>query len=135
MRTAELAFGPGAARPEPGLREIDVGEWSGRLMEDIRADPRTRPEADLRALYDAPPGGEGLLALERRCRALLDTLDRPTVLVGHGMTGRMLRTLALGCGPEALDDLPSGQGAAFRISHGREEAFWPEPEDASPPPA
>ncbi|MEM6277220.1 MAG: histidine phosphatase family protein, partial [Pseudomonadota bacterium] len=67
-------------------------------------------------LYEAAPGGEGLTALEHRCRAFLDDLAGPAVLVTHGITGRMLRALWLGLGQDGLDDLPGGQGVVFHLS-------------------
>jgi probable phosphoglycerate mutase len=128
-RTAELAFGPGVARPEPALMEIDVGRWSGRRIADVLATAGLPPEPDMLTLYSAAPGGEGFAALAARCEGLLRRLDGPAILVGHGIAGRMIRTLALGLPLGALSDLPGAQGGAFRIRDGHEEVAWPEPRD------
>lgn len=116
-QTARLAFG--AAVPhDPRLAEICVGHWSGALEHDLR-----RAHPDLFAggpldWYDRSPGGEGLAALRARCRAFLDDLTGPTLVVTHGITLRMLRLLVLD-----LPDLACGtvrQGGVHVLRGGAE---------------
>ena len=47
----------GSVRFTEGLREIDVGDWTGRAIDDIRAEDEDAYQA-WRAGKSAPPGGE-----------------------------------------------------------------------------
>ncbi|MEQ6247837.1 histidine phosphatase family protein [Sulfitobacter sp. HNIBRBA3233] len=115
--TARTALaGRGPIRSEPLLREIGVGAWAGRRRDDIAATWPVPIEGF--ELYEQAPEGEGFAALEARCRLLLQRLDRPTVLVTHGMTSRMIRAIALGLGRAGVADVDGGQGVVFHISNG-----------------
>ncbi len=108
----------GAIATDDRLREIGVGDWAGRVRSDLLA---LAPDArDTFDLYAYAPGGEGFDALHRRCTAFLDDLDGPAVLITHGITSRMLRLIALGLEPDALRDLPGGQGVVFYIENQRQ---------------
>lgn len=73
----------------PGLRELDVGEWSGLTRSQIAAEwPETLARWDAGAL-DATPGGEGRAAFDRRVRtALTEVLEshlgQQLLVVAHG---------------------------------------------------
>ena len=122
IETAGLAVAPLMERIETDvrLREIEVGEWSGRQRDSlgIPYDPNV-PSGETLALYESAPGGEGLARLEARCQDFLDDLVEPTVIVTHGITGRMLRALWLGLGQAGLNDLPGGQGIVFHLKDGQ----------------
>lgn len=123
VETAGLAVAPLVARLEIDvrLREIEVGDWSGRQRDELGVgyDPAEVPGETL-ALYEAAPGGEGLVRLEERCQAFLDNLSGPSVLVTHGITGRMLRSLWLGMGRDGVSLMPGGQGIVFHLGkHGQ----------------
>jgi probable phosphoglycerate mutase len=49
-------------------------------------------------------------------------IDRPTVIVGHGASGRILRGYLLGLAPRRGPHLSAPQDRVFRISRGREDA-------------
>ncbi|MEL6548665.1 MAG: histidine phosphatase family protein [Pseudomonadota bacterium] len=121
IETAGIAVAPLMARIETDdrLREIDVGAWSGKLRDELGVpyDP-AMPSGETMELYEAAPGGEGFARLEARCRAFLDSLDGPAVLVTHGITSRMLRALHLGQGRDKLSELPGGQGNVFHLKDG-----------------
>jgi len=124
LATARLALGPDwPATPDPRLREIDVGAWEGWLVKDVAAASGLPDDSPPLALYEAIPGGEGLDGLRDRVRAFLATLDRPSVLVTHGITSRMIRTLATGRDLDRLDELPGGQGVVFRVRDGAHESL------------
>ena len=102
------------------LREIEVGEWSGQLKHDLRGLGHTyeeTPDGPL-ALYEHAPGGEGFAALRARCETFLQSLERPTVCVTHGITSRMLRTVAMGRPSASLGELPGGQGVIYGVKNG-----------------
>ena len=103
------------------LREIEVGEWAGKLRAGLRAPPgvvlEDTPDGPL-ALYEYAPGGEGFAALRARCTALLEDLRGPSILVTHGITSRMVRAVALGLPSAAIGDLPGGQGMVHVVENG-----------------
>ena len=68
---AEL-LGLAAVGVEPGLREVDVGEWSGLTRPEIEARwPRLLADWSLGRL-ESTPGGESLTALRARVTAAID---------------------------------------------------------------
>ena len=118
--TARLAFG---VEPDcdPRLREIAMGDWSGLDRAEIDARWPGPPEEHFIAFYARAPNGEGFDSLWARSAELLAALDRPAILVTHGMTSRVLRTIALGRSRAEMGRLPGGQGVVFRLSQGRHE--------------
>ncbi|MCH2078524.1 MAG: phosphoglycerate mutase family protein [Rhodobacteraceae bacterium] len=126
VETAGLAVAPlmGRLEIDVRLREIEVGEWSGlhRDTLGVEYDPAEVPGETL-ALYEAAPGGEGLARLEKRCQAFLDDLTGPSVLITHGITGRMLRSLWLGMGQEGVSRMPGGQGIVFHLHEGGQDVL------------
>ena len=121
FQTAGIAVAPvmGRVRTDDRLREIEVGKWSGLLRSELRVDGDLAdgPDGPI-ALYEQAPGGEGFDALELRCRAFLDDLTGPSVLVTHGITSRMLRTIALGLRRSELGKIAGGQGNLFHLKDG-----------------
>ncbi len=101
------------------LREIEVGEWSGMRRSDLKYDGNLDegPDGPI-GLYEQAPGGEGFDALEARCRSFLGDLTGPTVVVTHGITSRMLRTIVLGLGRSELGKIAGGQGNLFHLKDG-----------------
>lgn len=69
--TASLLGFPGAV-PTPGLREISVGDWTGRLIPEIIADD---PEgyAEWRAGTVSPPAGESWTQFVERVCGVIET--------------------------------------------------------------
>ncbi len=122
LATARLALGDAwSAIPDDRLREIGVGEWEGWLMADIDASAGLPDDSRPLDFYTAAPGGEGLEALRARVRDFLDTLTGPSLIVTHGITSRMIRTLATGRDLDRFDELPGGQGVVFRVRDGQHE--------------
>jgi broad specificity phosphatase PhoE len=86
--------------PDPRLREIDQGEWTGRTGDEIRS---RWPHLwdDTRRREPARPGGETPEQLRERALAALTRVvhEHPTgtvVLVSHGVTMRVLVAEVLG---------------------------------------
>lgn len=127
VRTAELALGPGRATPDERLREIGVGGFEGRLLPELVAEhPFLFSEEGPIEWHYEVPDGEGHDALRARVSAFLAELRTPAVVVCHGITGRMLRGLALGLDRAGAWDLPGGQGVVWRIEDGRHEVLAPD---------
>ena len=104
------------------LMEIDVGDWQGMYQADIIA--RHGPVVDpARRLFAVPPpGGEWFPDIARRLQGWLSELDRPTLVISHGVTSRVLRGLLAGGKPwhgiPVADDLP--QGSIVHLHDGHE---------------
>jgi len=100
--TAEIALA-GVNRTadlHEALREVDTGDWAGLHISDImNADPRV---------------------FKTRLLEFLESLQKPTVIVTHGMVGFVLRGLYLGLTFEEMAGQVGGQGVVFHLSDGRE---------------
>jgi len=128
VETAAIALGPLVTEitTDTDLREVGVGEWTGRLRAELIDPTEWQVTADgVLELYDMAPGGEGLAGLEARCAQFLARLEGPHVLVTHGITSRMIRALALGHGPNVtlamLSEMPGGQGVVYHVKDGRQK--------------
>ena len=75
--------------------------------------------------FNSPGGGESYAVFSSRIWLVLEALQRPTVIVAHGIVGRVLRGLWLGLERGQLAGLPGGQGCIFHLKEGREELLWP----------
>jgi probable phosphoglycerate mutase len=109
------------------LLEISVGAWEGHLIDDLR---RRHPNdfAD-RDWHFRAPDGETYDQVYARASGWLADQDpaRPTIVVSHGVTGRLIRAAYLGLGPEAAMDQPIPQDAVFRLHDGQVERIDCEP--------
>ena len=128
VETAAIALGPLVTEitTDTDLREVGVGEWTGRLRAELIDPTEWQVTADgVLELYDMAPGGEGLAGLEARCARFLARLEGPHVLVTHGITSRMIRALALGNGPNVtlamLSEMPGGQGVVYHVKDGQQK--------------
>ncbi len=122
FETAAIALARQAAflRTDDRLREIDVGLWSGKLRSEVSANGivlEDTPDGPL-ALYEHAPEGEGFAALRARCTAFLNDLTGPTLCVTHGITSRMLRTVAMDQPSASLEHRPGGQGMVHVVENG-----------------
>ena len=131
-QTADIAAaraGGGPVRVEPQLREIGIGDWAGRSRAELMAETPALFDGPPLAWYDHAPGGEGLEGLATRLHGFLSGLTRPSVLVTHGITSRMLRCLAQSLPPEAFGQVSGGQGVVYRIAGGQSTCFDAPPEN------
>jgi broad specificity phosphatase PhoE len=119
VQTAGIALARLAAdiHTDARLREIGVGDWSGLLRDTLPLPDGPDPYA---LQYDMAPNGEGFAALEIRARAFLDDLTGPSVLVTHGITSRVLRTLIVGPSATAQVTDHGGQGCVYHLKDGQQ---------------
>jgi glucosyl-3-phosphoglycerate phosphatase len=82
------------------LREIDVGEWAGRLLTEFPAGP----EFSWRGGPVVPPGGEAWPEFAERVGAVVDALlaDGPWIVVAHGGVVRAAVTHLTGADARSL---------------------------------
>jgi broad specificity phosphatase PhoE len=97
------------------LREIGVGDWSGRLRHEL---PVPKGKDPFMAQYDIAPNGEGFARLKLRCRAFLADLQGPAVLITHGITSTMIRGLVVGEKAHAERTTHGGQGCVYHLKDG-----------------
>lgn len=121
----ELGLDAAEWRDDPRLAELSYGDWEGSSWQEIEVHTpgaldawKTDPET-----Y-CPPGGESHAALRlRQAAALADIIasNTRTVVVGHGVSGAVLRGLNLGLDARAMFVLEKPQDAFFRLLAGLEE--------------
>ncbi|WP_135504714.1 histidine phosphatase family protein [Roseovarius aestuariivivens] len=124
LHTARIAadgLGP-LIETDPALFEIDLGAWQGRRVAEI---PEAQEARDPHLWKFTGPGCERLEEMAARLTAFLAALDRPAVIVTHGVTSRMLRCLALGRALEALGSVPGGQGVVHHLRQGTARVIAP----------
>jgi probable phosphoglycerate mutase len=92
-----------------------LGEWAGQPRDQLMTQSGA---SDGFALYDLAPGGEGLMALRLRCERFLKGLGRPSVLITHGITSRMLRLILTDQPNGRLRSMKGGQGVVFHLENG-----------------
>lgn len=117
FQTAGIALGRIAMhiRTDDRLREIGVGDWSGLLRDDL---PMPEGKDPFMAQYEIAPNGEGFAALETRCRNFIADLKGPAVLITHGITSRMLRSIIAGDGAVSVRTIHGGQGCVYHLKDG-----------------
>lgn len=121
----EIGLADGDWRDDPRLAELAYGAWEGLSWKDIEVSHPTAL-ADWRAdphTY-CPPGGESHAELRARSAAVLAEVAAAgtrTVIVGHGVSGAVLRGLNLGLDAQAMFVLEKPQDAFFRLTAGLED--------------
>lgn len=124
VETARIALGARPFRQDARLTEIDIGNYTGMTMAELRvADPDAFAGGEL-DWYDRTPGGEDFVALRARVAAFLAELEQPAILVTHGITLRMIRAVAMDLPSTRLQEMPVFQGALHRVSAGRHQVFF-----------
>lgn len=132
VETARIVFGGAPFRQDPRLVEIDVGAFTGRRLPELRVEhPKSFAALGL-GWYDLCPGSEGFAALERRSRAFLADLTAPALIVGHGVSLRMIWAIATGTGIARLHEAPLEQGGILAVSGGTSRVLHPTNGLASP---
>ena len=99
-----------AAEYDPRLREVCMGEWSGRTSQEIQSSYAEQWQARLADPEGyRPPNGENRFDVKRRVAPLLEELNNAPhdqiVLVSHGITIRVLLELLLGYSDETTRSL------------------------------
>jgi broad specificity phosphatase PhoE len=101
------------------FNELDVGQWTGKTIEDLRSSPSWKQYNRLRSLY-APPGGEKLIDVQQRSWNALDRIIREqkegaVAIVTHGDVIRSLLLLFLGAPLDHILRLEVGTGSLSEV--------------------
>ncbi|SLN43927.1 Putative phosphoserine phosphatase 2 [Roseovarius albus] len=103
------------------LQEVSAGEWEGRtrpeLFEELGMEDGPGTEF---TLFTSAPGGETVAELRTRCAAFLSELAGPSVVITHGVTGLLLRGIAMDLDEVQLRQLERGQGCIYHLQDGVE---------------
>ncbi len=88
-----------AARTDPRLIEIGMGEWSGRYYKDVLAEADDFLNREHQLYTRAAPGGEWYDGIAARVSSWLDETDDDPgdrLVIMHGMSSRVLRGVMTG---------------------------------------
>jgi broad specificity phosphatase PhoE len=106
------------------LAEIDLGEWTGILADEVKVKDPARWEARQKDKWNIPcPGGESFSMAAARAESWLLSVTEPTVAISHGVFGRVLRALYLGLPPAQISGMEEPHGSVFRLEGGRITRF------------
>jgi len=98
------------------LREIDLGDWSGKVIETLKisdADNWNTRETDK---WNIPvPGGESYADVAKRATDWFNGLTGPTIAVSHGGFARILRGLYYGLGWQQMSGFDEPYGTVFKF--------------------
>lgn len=103
------------------LVEISFGAWEGLTWEEMETRAPDHYRAFLtNAWTSGPPEGESYGAAAQRVGDWLRSLSRDTVVVAHGGTSRVLRTLVCRLDPGGVLDLSVPQDKIILLEDGAE---------------
>jgi probable phosphoglycerate mutase len=128
-RETAAALGHPEAAPDPVWREIDVGEWAGRLLADLPAGP----EPSWRGGDLVPPGGERWEELAARVADALEALTAAGgdwLVVTHG--GVVRAAVSFVTGADARRMAGPGNASVTVLEPGRLVAYGWTPDGAIP---
>lgn len=104
------------------LREINVGDWTGRAIEEIRAEDELAYQG-WRAGTSAPPGGEAWTDFVTRVTTVIDAerLDpcQNLLVVCHGGVIRAILQRYLGLEPANVIPVAPASLSALRLGNGK----------------
>jgi broad specificity phosphatase PhoE len=105
---------------DEAFNELDVGQWTGKTIEDLQSSPSWKQYNQLRSLY-APPGGERLIDVQQRSWNALDRMIREqregtVAIVTHGDVIRSLLLLFLGAPLDHILRLEVGTGSVSEVN-------------------
>ena len=133
--TAKLALLPlgQQAQHDSRLKEVHFGGWEGKTYVEVFGADDIDRSKDRFNRYFSSPGGESYQDIASRCRAFLSDLDGESIVITHGITSRILRGIWLGLAPEAMLDLPIGQGCVYHLHGGTEHCLEAAPANIATP--
>ncbi len=122
VRETANRIGAGDARLTEELREIDVGDWTGRTIDEIRAENEEAYQA-WRAGTSTAPGGEAWGDFVNRVTAVIEAEYREPcknlLIVCHGGVIRAILQHYIGLNPAFIIPVAPASLSAFRIGNGK----------------
>ena len=123
-RVRDTAHRIGARTPRftQDLREIDVGDWTGRAIDDIRAEDEDAYQG-WRAGISAPPGGETWPNFVDRVTGVVEAEQRVAcqnlLIVCHGGVIRAILQRYVGLNPAQIIPVAPASLSALRLGNGK----------------
>ncbi len=98
------------------LAEVSFGDWEGMTRREVEAaNPWLESHGPYGWQFHAP-NGERYEGVRERLLGFVMEVDRPTIAISHGMSGRILRGHYAGLDQDAACSLPVPQDRVFRLS-------------------
>ncbi|MDJ0992943.1 MAG: histidine phosphatase family protein [Dinoroseobacter sp.] len=123
VRDTAHRIGAEPMRFTEALREIDVGDWTGRAIEDIRGENEDAYQG-WRAGTSAPPGGETWASFVERVTDVIETEKRNAcenlLIVCHGGVIRAILQRYIGLDPAQIIPVAPASLSAFRLGNGKQ---------------
>ena len=113
--TARIALNGAEYLVDARLAEINTGDWEGKLRSEI-----AYGQSDIET-YAKAPGGEGMAGLQARVADFLESLTGPSIIVSHGILGKVLRGHIRGLDIDGMTALCNRQGVVYVLENGSEE--------------
>ena len=125
QQTAQIALGGYCYQTDARLAEAHAGDWQGLLRDDVAVDYADIVTPDMSALevFLAAPGGEGWDMFNARVLDFLRELSEPTVIVGHGLWGQVMRGHLLGLERADMGHLSNEQACVYVLENGTEQVL------------
>jgi len=102
------------------LRELDLGDWSGRVIETLKVSDAANWQMRERDKWNIPvPGGESYADVAKRATDWFAGLTGPTIAISHGGIGRILRGLYQGLTWQEISALDEPYSTIFRFQNGQ----------------
>lgn len=122
VRDTALRIGADKLRFTQELREIDVGDWTGRAIEDIRAEDEGAYQG-WRAGTSAPPAGEAWSDFANRVAGVIEKEKsspcQNLLIVCHGGVIRAILQRYIGLDPAQIIPVAPASLSAFRLGNGK----------------
>ncbi len=124
VRVRDTAHRIGAETPRftQDLREIDVGDWTGRIIDDIRAEDEVAYQG-WRAGTSTPPGGEAWPDFVDRVTGVIEAEQRMVyqnlLIVCHGGVIRAILQRYIGLDPAQIIPVAPASLSALRLGNGK----------------
>ncbi len=119
-----MGLAPDAYRIDERLIEASYGTLEGTTLGEFKAaDPASHKERKRARWTYCPPQGESHAMVHQRIREWYDTVTADTVVVGHGVVGRVLRYHLLGLDPQEAAEYVFPQDRVFVWDGSGEKQF------------
>lgn len=107
------------------LAETRFGDWEGLTMKEIRSKFAEDWDERQRVKWThTPPGGESIEQTAARLKLWLRDVRQDTVVVAHGLVGRIVRGLNLGMPQEEIAfSADPAHDRVYRLTNGTEAAL------------
>ena len=118
---AECGIAPENYTIDERLIEACYGDWEGQTLQEIKAKfPALHKQRKAERWTFAPPNGESHKVLEARVSDWFESLTEDSVVVAHGVVGRVVRYLLLDIDPQAAGEFVFPQDKICEIKRGQE---------------